>query len=317
MPASTNLSDHHQPPVGRHNLERRKTFVGLEAADGDRLVAIRGWIAQNADRFAAAFFSHLEAIPEAASVFSSGATLDTAKRLKREHIVAMAQGRYDQEYYDERVRLALLYSRAGLDVCMFLGAFHQMMVEITRELMAIPDLPPADALDCSVALRKVSFFDLGIMVDVLIDERERVISAQQDALRELSTPVLQLRERLLVLPIIGMIDTQRAKQLTDSLLLSIRENRAKVVVMDITGVAAVDSKVANHIIQTVTAARLMGALVILSGLSADVAQSLVAIGVDLDRINTIGDLRGGLEEAERLLGYKVTLLDAAPRLLPV
>jgi rsbT co-antagonist protein RsbR len=317
MPAITELSDHHQPPVGRHDLERRKAFVDLQTADGDRLAEIRDWMARNADRFAAAFFGHLEAIPEAASVFSSRATLESAKRLKREHIIAMAQSRYDQEYYDQRVRLALLYSRAGLDVCMFLGAFHQMMVEITRELMAIPDLPPPDALECSIALRKVSFFDLGIMVDVLIDERERVISAQQDALRELSTPVLQLRERLLVLPIIGMIDTQRAKQLTDSLLLSIRENRAKVVVMDITGVAAVDSKVANHIIQTVTAARLMGALVILSGLSADVAQSLVAIGVDLDRINTIGDLRGGLEEAERLLGYKVTLLDAAPRLAPV
>jgi rsbT co-antagonist protein RsbR len=80
--------------------------------------------------------------------------------------------------------------------------------------------------------------------------------------------------------------------------------------MDITGVAAVDSKVANHLIQTVAAARLMGATVIVTGLSADVAQALVALGVDLGRINTIGDLQGGLEEAERLLGYKVVPLDA-------
>jgi rsbT co-antagonist protein RsbR len=152
------------------------------------------------------------------------------------------------------------------------------------------------------------------MVDVLVDERERVISAQQDALRELSTPVLQLRDRLLVLPIIGMIDTLRARQLTDSLLVAIRDNRAKVVVMDVTGVAAVDSKVANHLIQTVAAARLMGALVILTGLSAEVAQSLVAIGVDLARINTIGDLQGGLEEAERLLGYKVVSIESMQRL---
>jgi rsbT co-antagonist protein RsbR len=83
--------------------------------------------------------------------------------------------------------------------------------------------------------------------------------------------------------------------------------------MDVTGVAAVDSKVANHLIQTVAAARLMGASVIVTGLSADVAQALVALGVDLTRINTIGDLQGGLEEAERMLGYKVVPLEALPK----
>ena len=107
--------------------------------------------------------------------------------------------------------------------------------------------------------------DIGLTVDVLIAERERVISLQQDAIRELSTPVLQVRDRLLILPIIGVIDSLRAKQLTDDLLHSIRANRARIVVMDITGVAAVDSKVANHFIQTVAAARLMGANVIVTG----------------------------------------------------
>jgi rsbT co-antagonist protein RsbR len=135
----------------------------------------------------------------------------------------------------------------------------------------------------------------------------RTIERQQAAIRELSTPVLQVRPRLLMLPIVGVIDSQRAKQLTDSLLRAVRANRAKVVVMDITGVAAVDSKVANHLIQTVAAARLMGATVIVTGLSAEVAQALVALGVDLTKLNTVGDLQGGLEEAERMLGYKVTV----------
>jgi rsbT co-antagonist protein RsbR len=75
--------------------------------------------------------------------------------------------------------------------------------------------------------------------------------------------------------------------------------------MDITGVATIDSKVANHLLQTVTAARLMGATVIVTGLSADVAQSLVALGIDLGKLKTIGDLQGGLEEAEQMLGYRL------------
>ena len=69
----------------------------------------------------------------------------------------------------------------------------------------------------------------------------------------------------------------------------------------------IDSKVANHLLQTVAAARLMGALVIVTGLSAEVAQSLVALGIELDKVNTVGDLQGGLEDAERILGYRVTL----------
>jgi rsbT co-antagonist protein RsbR len=138
-----------------------------------------------------------------------------------------------------------------------------------------------------------------------VQERERVIRQQQEAIRELSTPVLQVRERLLILPIIGVIDPQRARQLTEQLLRGIRTNRAKVVVIDITGVAAMDVTVANHLVQTVEASRLLGATVIVTGLSPEIAQTLVTIGVDLGKMNTVGDLQGGIEQAERLLGYKV------------
>ena len=144
-----------------------------------------------------------------------------------------------------------------------------------------------------------------------VQERERIIRQQQEAIRELSTPVLQVRERLLILPIIGVIDSQRARQLTEQLLRGIRTNRAKVVVIDITGVAAMDATVANHLVQTVEASRLLGANVIVTGLSPEIAQTLVTIGVDLGKMNTVGDLQGGIEEAERLLGYKVTPFNEA------
>ena len=134
-----------------------------------------------------------------------------------------------------------------------------------------------------------------------VEERERVIREQQEAIRELSTPVLQVRERLLILPIIGGLDSQRARQLTEQLLGAIQQNRAKVVVIDITGVATIDVTVANHLVQTVEAARLMGASAIITGLSSKIAQTLVDLGVDLGMMRTVGDLQGGLEEAERVL----------------
>ena len=145
-----------------------------------------------------------------------------------------------------------------------------------------------------------------------VEERERVIREQQEAIRELSTPVLQVRERLLILPIIGVLDSPRARQLTEQLLGAIQANRAKVVVIDITGVATIDLTVANHLVQTVEAARLMGASAIITGLSSKIAQTLVDLGVDLSMMRTVGDLQGGLEEAERLIGYRPALKGSRP-----
>lgn len=146
---------------------------------------------------------------------------------------------------------------------------------------------------------------LSIVAMAFIEEREKVVRQQEEAIRELSTPVLQVRQGLLILPIIGVLDSLRARQLTEQLLRAIRTNRAKLVVLDMTGVPAVDSKVANHLLQTVDACRLMGAKVIVTGLTPEIAQTLVTIGVDLSRIVTVSDLQGGIEEADRLLGYRV------------
>jgi rsbT co-antagonist protein RsbR len=139
-----------------------------------------------------------------------------------------------------------------------------------------------------------------------VEQRERVIREQQDALLELSTPVLQVRERLLILPIIGVLDHDRAQQLTEQLLHGIRAHRAKLVVIDVTGVPHMDETVANSLVDTVTASRLMGADVIITGLSSEIAQTLVTIGVDLSKMHTVGDLQGGIEEAERQLGFRVS-----------
>jgi rsbT co-antagonist protein RsbR len=146
-----------------------------------------------------------------------------------------------------------------------------------------------------------------------VQERERIIRQQQLAIRELSTPVLKVRDQLLILPIIGALDTARARQLTEQLLGGIRENRAKFVVIDITGVPGIDMQVANHLVQAVRASGLMGAKVIITGLSAEIAQTLVNIGLDLSMMQSVGDLQGGIEEAERQLRYAVTRTAHEPR----
>jgi rsbT co-antagonist protein RsbR len=157
-----------------------------------------------------------------------------------------------------------------------------------------------------MSLMKLTFLDMGLAIDTYVNSRERTIREQQEAMQELPTPVLPFREGMLLVPIIGLIDSQRARALTEQLLNAVRDNRAKVVVMDITGVQAVDSKVGNHLVQTVEAARLMGATVILAGVSPGIAQTMVTLGIELGRMTTVGDLQSGIERGEELLGYTVT-----------
>jgi PAS domain S-box-containing protein len=131
------------------------------------------------------------------------------------------------------------------------------------------------------------------------------LARRSEEIRRLSTPVLQLREGILIAPIIGVIDPERARQLIDGLLRAVRAHRAQAVVIDVTGVAEMDTNAAAHLVRTAEAIRLMGAHAIVTGLSAQVAAALVELGIDLGAFDTVGDLRDGLEGAERSLGYCV------------
>jgi rsbT co-antagonist protein RsbR len=290
--------------------EQRRRIVGLGPEDLQRIVAIRELVLSRIDQFSAVFFDYLGTLEEGRPLTGNRQLLERARELQRQHLAGMVGGEYGKSYAEQRLELAALYSRLELRV--FLAAFHHLLRSIGAAIIQHFEQSPREGFENFMALKKVAYFDIGVIVDGIVFERERVIRQQQDAIRELSTPVLQIRERLLLVPIIGIIDTHRASLITENLLRAIRANRAKVVVTDITGVATIDSRVANHLMQTVTAAKLMGAVVVVTGLSAEVAQSLVALGIDLTKLNTVGDLQGGLEEAERLLGYRVVQTDRWP-----
>ncbi|HZX30897.1 MAG TPA: protoglobin domain-containing protein [Rhodocyclaceae bacterium] len=286
-------------------IELRKAFLELHADDVAMLRQMDSLARQYADPVIEEFYGHILSFKETADFFRDPATLRRVKQMQKQYFLDLTSGEFGREYTANRVRLGIIHQRINLAIKWYLGMFNFYLRNVAKRLtQAHPD-DPAKVLNTLMSLVKIIFYDIGVQVDTYIYQRERTIRQQQEAIRELSTPVLQVRERLLILPIIGIIDTYRARQLTENLLKAIRDNRAKVVVIDITGVAAVDSRVANHLLQTVAAAKLMGATVIITGLSAEVAQTLVTLGVDLSSLNTVGDLQGGIEEAERMLGYKV------------
>ena len=138
-----------------------------------------------------------------------------------------------------------------------------------------------------------------------LEEKLNLIEQQRKAIEELSTPIIKIWERVLVLPLIGTLDTRRSQRLTESLLTDIAATQTKVTILDITGVPTVDSAVANHLLKTVAAVQLLGAECVITGIRPEVAQTMVHLGVDLSGVETLSTLAEGLKWAFRSLNIRM------------
>jgi PAS domain S-box-containing protein len=136
--------------------------------------------------------------------------------------------------------------------------------------------------------------------------QQEVINAQQRAIAELSTPVIPIMDRIIVMPLMGSIDSLRAREITRNLLAGIQQHRAKVVILDVTGVSLMDTGIVNHLNKTIQAGRLKGAQTIVTGMSDAVAEAIVDLGIDWSGIETVSDLQTGLITALDSLGVKLT-----------
>src|SRR5918995_1703127 len=138
-------------------------------------------------------------------------------------------------------------------------------------------------------------------------------SSQQGTIEELETPVIEVWDKILALPIIGTVDTVRAQSMTERLLQKIVDTKSEIVLLDITGVPVVDTAVSRHLLETVAGARLLGAEVLLVGLTSRTAMTLVQLGIDLSHVTTRATLAKGLEFAFRRLGLTVVAQNVSTR----
>ncbi|MBI5830893.1 MAG: STAS domain-containing protein [Armatimonadetes bacterium] len=205
-----------------------------------------------------------------------------------------------------RQRLPMGFQLGEVLEAMFL--YDDVMLPIIQAGAGSADDKIALMLDAQRALEVVAlrFCETFVSMQMTLFEKQRL------AVLELSTPVIKVWDGILALPLIGTLDSYRAKQVMEELLREVSREQADIVLIDITGVPVVDTNVADHLIRTIKAVELLGTQCLVVGIGPELAQTVVSLGVDLSLISPCADMRQGLTQAFLRLGLDVVPRAAAP-----
>lgn len=285
----------------RADLEAR---LGITSEDLDNVRAFGTFAADQVAGYVQTFYGWLENQPEFVEFFADPARLERVKRLQMGHWGELFRDPFGDKHLASCRRVAEVHARIGLSLPAYLSAVDVSLqyymglshASVTADHMAV----------LSRSVMKLVHADATMVVDSFARITQQTISEQTRALVEMSTPVATLWDDILMLPIVGIIDSKRAQDIMTSTLRRISETRAKIFILDISGVSVMDTAVANHIIKVTRATRLMGCQALLSGVSPAIAQTIVALGVEVGALQTKATLRDALEEAFKAVGLRVT-----------
>ncbi len=228
--------------------------------------------------------------PRMEAVFDAahGAIAHNDPTILEEFVVAIVRERVQERYAMEEIQRLISFLRE-----IILRVVHSGFSDAEQRVASISQLE-----ELTHHARERAF-------QVYIEAYEAREAVQRRTLAEISTPVIKVYENVLVLPLVGAIDTERAHRIMEELLQGITRHQAEMVIIDITGVPLVDTAVANHLMQTIKAARLLGTRSILVGISGEIAQSLVHLQIDLSGVVTRSNLQAGIEYALEQMGLGI------------
>jgi rsbT co-antagonist protein RsbR len=232
--------------------------------------------------------------------FPDDKALTRAKSLSRHAWLEFLNGRWDEPYVNSRIRIGEVHAQLQIEPRHYMAAVDKaidLMAAFVERLIE-PHLVSAT----QGSLRRMSRMESAFVVDVYAKRTSDIISKQSRALTDMSTPITALWDGILMLPVVGIVDSRRAQDIMQRMLEQISAKRATVFILDISGVAVVDTAVANHLIRMTKAARLMGSYTIVSGLSPSVAQTIVELGIEVGEMRTTGNLQDALRIAFDRIG---------------
>lgn len=238
--------------------------------------------------------------------------LERVQSLQMDHWHAFFQADLDERYFASRRHIGAVHAHIDLpnDIyCAGMCLSDRLLIERLRQL----DPPPANLDALVAAVSKLIFLDTYLVLDEISRIQKDKIIANSKSLMEMSTPVTPIWEGILLLPLVGIIDSVRTQDIMNKTLSKIAETRAKLFVLDISGVGAVDTAVANQLIKITKATLLMGCESIISGISPAIARTLVELGVQVGDVKTTATLRDALQIALRTLGADPQLQWQTPK----
>ncbi len=260
------------------------------------------------------FYNWLEKLPDFSRFFDDKARLRRVQQSQISYWKVFFEARVDEDFIRERRRVGEVHAQIGLSLTSYFAGMNISLIIYTKQLYD-GGLYSEEYSAIVTAMTKLLHLDTTLVVDTYSRIMGRRITEQSRALLEMSTPVTQIWQDILMLPIVGIIDSKRAQDIMSSVLEKIKDSRAKIFIMDISGVAVVDTAVANHFIKISKAARLMGCTCLVSGISPSIAQTMVHLGINVGDVMTSATLREALESAFWKLGLDVqSLPDVGARL---
>lgn len=298
-------------------IQSRRAFFELTDDDLIRLAALRPFAETVTDDIVEEFYKLLLRHPETLEFFGDEATIRRVKSHQRDYFLGLFSGRCDPAYVEDRLRVGAAHERIGLAPKWYLGAYRQYLQLIFDRLYT--ELKNENAVrEAFGSIQRIVFFDVALAIDTYIAANFDALGRHQAAIRELSTPVIRVYDRVLLLPLVGALDSHRAQQVMESVLLHVVDAQAKCIIIDIAGVPVVDTRVADHLLKTTAAVRLLGAQTILTGITAQVARTMVQLGVDVSTMHTVSRLSDGIELALAIVGKAITsIVPGAPVVPPV
>lgn len=284
-------------------LRARRAFFEITDDDLARLAALRPLAERHAHDMIEDLYALILGHDETRAMFLDEAQVRRVKQLQRDYFLGLFAGRCDVAYVEDRVRVGATHERIGMGLKWYVGAYSRYLRLLFDRLQH--DLPPDELSPSFHAVEKLIAFDMSIAIDVYVAANLDTMARHNAAIRELSTPVIRIQDRVLLLPLVGTVDSHRAQQIMETMLVRVVDEQAKVVIIDIAGVAVVDTQVADHLLKTTAAVRLLGARTILTGISPLVARTIVQLGVDISTMHTRSRLADGLELAMSFVGLRI------------
>ena len=253
------------------------------------------------------FYDWLKTQPEYDEYFSDEQVQKRVEGLVINYWNQFFRAEIDEQYMLSRQRVGTTHARIGLPLSTYFAAmnvFLGIFIEAEEPTRAGPD----GTSNLTKALMKQVHMDTAVVVETYSQYVSETISLQSKSLMEMSTPVTQIWNGILLLPIVGIVDSKRAQDIMNAALAKIADTQARVFIMDISGVPVVDTAVANHLIKITKATRLMGCSCTISGVSPAIAQTIVQLGIEVGAVKTTATMKDALSDAFNRLGLEISLV---------